>query len=231
MTWRVMTWNILGAKSPDLGALADHVRHSKPDVVALQEVRRAQAMELAIELAWNVVWRRKHFPLTPLVWWRAEGQALLSPHILSKPTAYVLSPRLSKLTYRYRVMVAATARRGDDELRVFNVHLSSSNVDERIEQARLAASFIAAESSDMRVVCGDMNAANELEVVREFHSVGVRDTGGDSTSPSHRPLVRLDYVLVPSHASVSAIETPPGGNDWAELSDHLPVVVEFAVPT
>ena len=75
-----------------------------------------------------------------------------------------------------------------------------------------------------------MNAANEVEVIREFHAIGVRDTGGDFTSPSRTPVRRLDYVLVPKNAKVSAIDTPDGGDKWAALSDHLPVLVEFFVP-
>ena len=114
-------------------------------------------------------------------------------------------------------------------MRVCNLHLSSSGPDERIAQARRAANFIADEHPAVRVVCGDMNAANELEVIREFHAAGVRDTGGDPTSPSRAPFQRLDYVLVPENASVSAIDTPEGGDQWAALSDHLPVLVEFTV--
>ena len=228
MTWRVLTWNILGAKNGDPVAIAAHVRRSNPDVVALQEIRRRQAKELASLLGWNMVWRRKHYPFSPLVWWRAEGQALIAPTRLVDARHYVLSRGASAWTYRHRIMLAATVERGSDRLRVCNVHLSSSDADERIAQARRAAQFIAAELAVLRVVCGDMNAANELEVIREFHAVGVRDTGGDFTNPSRAPAQRLDYVLVSENAKVSAIDTPDGGDEWAALSDHLPVLVEFS---
>ncbi len=232
MTWRVLTWNILGAKNPDTaGAIVDYVRISNPDVVALQEARHAQAKALASALGWRVVWRRKHFPFTPLVWWRAEGQAILAPVGLSDARRYVLSRGASTWTYRHRIMLTATVLRGSEQLRVCNVHLSSSGADQRIEQARRAATCIAAEPAGLRVVCGDMNAANELEVIREFHVVGVRDTGGDFTNHSRAPTKRLDYVLVPENAKVSAIDTPEGGSEWAALSDHLPVLVEFTAPT
>ena len=231
MTWRVLTWNLLGSRNPDFAAIVDVVRRGKPDVIALQEARRAQAHGLAEALGWRVVWKRKHFPLTPLVWWRAEGLALLAPTELSDVRRYVLSRGASTWTYRHRIMVTATVGRGSEQLRVCNVHLSSSGADERIEQARRAATFIAAESALLRVVCGDMNAANELEVIREFHAVGVRDTGGDFTNHSRSPTKRLDYVLVPENARVSAIDTPEGGDDWAAISDHLPVLVEFTAPT
>ena len=229
MTWRVLTWNILGAKNPDrVAALIDFVRQSNPDVVALQETRRAQAKALASALGWHVAWRRKHYPYTPLLWWRAEGQAVLAPAALANARGYALSRGASTWSYRHRIMVAATVVRGSERLRVYNVHLSSTGTDERIEQARRAATFIAAEPAAPRVVCGDMNAANELEVIREFHAVGVRDTGGDFTNHSRAPRQRLDYVLVPENAKVSAIDTPAGGDEWAAISDHLPVLVEFS---
>ncbi len=228
MTWRVLTWNIHGAKNPDsVAAIVDFVRQSNPDVVALQEARHAQAKALASALGWRTVWRRKHYPLTPLVWWRAEGQALVAPTRPTDARRYVLSRGVSSWTFRHRIMLAATVVRGDERLRVCNVHLSSSGADERIAQARRAVDYITAEPPALHVVCGDMNAANELEVIREFRAVGVRDTGGDFTNNSRAPSKRLDYVLVPENAKVSAIDTPEGGNDWAALSDHLPVLVEF----
>ena len=228
MTWRVLTWNILGAKSPDLVAIATYLRDCKPDAVALQEVRRTQAEDLARMLGWNVAWRRKHYPLSPLVWWRAEGHALITPTKLVDVNHCVLSRGASAWTYRHRIMLAATVERGNKRLRVYNVHLDSSSPDNRIEQARRAAQFIAAKLDAPHVVCGDLNAAGELEVTREFHAIGVRDTGGDFTNPSRAPRQRLDYVLVPENALVSEIDTPPGGDEWAALSDHLPVLVEFS---
>jgi len=228
MTWRVLTWNILGAKSPDLAAIATYLRDRKPDGVALQEVRRAQAQDLARLLGWNVVWRRKHYPLSPLVWWRAEGQALIAPTKLVDANHYVVSHGVSAWTYRHRIMLTATVERGGEQLRIRNIHLDSNNPDTRIEQARRATQFIAAEPAALQVICGDLNAANELEVIREFHAIGVRDTGGDFTNPSRAPGQRLDYVLVPENAMVSDIDTPAGGDEWAALSDHLPVLVEFS---
>ncbi|MBI4884179.1 MAG: endonuclease/exonuclease/phosphatase family protein [Actinobacteria bacterium] len=230
MTWRVLTWNILGARNPSLAVIAMQVRRRDPDVLALQEVRRNQAKHLAQLLGWHYVWTLKHYPLTPLMWWRAEGLALLAPTPLSDTRSHVLSRRSSTWTYHRRVMLAATLERDAQRMRTSNLHLSTTGPDHRIDQARRAADFIAAASSGagaLQVVCGDMNAADELEAIREFHAVGVRDTGGDATNPSRAPFQRLDYVLVPQDAIVSVVETPEGGDEWAQLSDHLPVLVEF----
>jgi len=40
---------------------------------------------------------------------------------------------------------------------------------------------------------------------------------------------RIDYVLVPETATVTSRITPIGGEPWHQLSDHLPVLVEFEV--
>ena len=43
----------------------------------------------------------------------------------------------------------------------------------------------------------------------------------------NEPNQRIDYVLVPHDAIVTATHTPAGGDAWRDLSDHLPVLVEF----
>lgn len=227
MTWRVLTWNLHGSADPEVAAIAARLGDARIDVAALQEVRRSQAHHLARLLGWRVVWRRKHYPYSPLVWWRAEGLAIASPHALSETERHTLSSGEPIWIYRHRIMLSTSVRRGAESLRVHDVHLASDSADARIEQARRAASIIARRSSGAKVVCGDLNADDEPEVLREFHAVGVRDTGGDCTSPAHSPQQRLDYVLVPSDSREAESSTPDGGDDWAALSDHLPVIVEF----
>ena len=227
-TWRVMTWNVLGARCPDLTAVARVIADQSPDVVALQEIRRSQARELARSLGWRVRWTRKHYPWSPLAWWLAEGLAVLSPDALSDARRLVLTPWVSSWTYRHRVLLAATVtRRGGEQLRCYDVHLSSDDPDRRINQSTLAAALIAAERPPLAVVAGDLNDANPIEVVRELHGVGLGDPGGSPTSPAEAPARRLDYVLIPRHAVVVDDWTPMGGAEWRALSDHLPTVVAF----
>ena len=228
-TWRVLTWNIHGAARPDLGLLAAVVARAAPDVVALQEVRRAQAAQLAGRLAWNDVWMLKHNSYTPLAWWLAEGLAILSPSLLSDVGRVAISPRVRKRSHRRRVLLVATATRGSDTLRLSNTHLATDDADHRILQARRIAGRIRADAAPTAVVAGDLNARDEVEVLRELAAAGLRDPGGDPTSPAVGPYQRIDYVLVPERAVVGAVDTPDGGQHWHRLSDHLPVLVEFTV--
>jgi endonuclease/exonuclease/phosphatase family metal-dependent hydrolase len=123
--------------------------------------------------------------------------------------------------------MAATVARGGDSLRVGNTHLGTRGADERIAQARRVVPIV----GDRRPVAlaGDLNGDDEVEVIREFGVLGLVDPGGDYSGPSIAPRRRLDYVLVPAAATVTARLTPEGGEQWQDLSDHLPVLVEFTV--
>ncbi|HEX3089361.1 MAG TPA: endonuclease/exonuclease/phosphatase family protein [Ilumatobacteraceae bacterium] len=228
-TWRVLTWNILGSHRPNIDVIGEVMASYAPDVVAVQEIRHRQARSLARRLGWKVVWTRKHYPYTPLVWWRAEGLAIATPHAASELVTITISPGVSTWTHRHRVAMAATLTRANDAavLRMINTHLASHDADERIAQAHRVVALI----GDHRpaVVAGDLNAVDEVEVIREFGAVGLVDPGGDFSSPSIAPYQRLDYVLVPESATVTSQLVPDGGEPWHQLSDHLPVLVEFTV--
>ena len=215
------------ARQPNLDVITEVIAGYAPDVVALQEVQRRQTRGLTRRLGWKVVWSRKHFPYSPLVWWRAEGLAIMTPHVVGDLISISISPGVSTWTYQHRVAMAATVTRPDaDALRVVNTHLASHDADQRIAQARRVVPLI----GDHRpaVVAGDLNAMDEVEVIREFGAVGLVDPGGDYSNPSIAPVQRLDYVLVPESATVMSRLTPEGGERWHQLSDHLPVLVEFS---
>jgi endonuclease/exonuclease/phosphatase family metal-dependent hydrolase len=226
-TWRVLTWNILGSHNPKLDDITEVIAGCSPDVVTVQEVQRHQASGLARRLGWRVLWTRKHYPYSPLVWWRAEGLAMMTPHHFSETISASISPGVSTWIYRHRVAMAATVTRDDDVLRIANTHLATQSPDERIAQARRVVALL----GDRRpaVVAGDFNAVDEVEVIREFGGIGLVDPGGDFSNPSIAPNQRIDYILIPGDAAVTAQHTPGGGERWHVLSDHLPVLVEFSV--
>jgi endonuclease/exonuclease/phosphatase family metal-dependent hydrolase len=226
-TWRVLTWNILGSHGPNLDVISEVISGYSPDVAGLQEVLKRQARGLARRLGWRVVWTRKHYPYSPVLWWRAEGLAILTPLSVSELTCASISPGVSTWTFRHRVAMAATVTRHGDALRIANTHLASHDPDERIAQARRVVPLI----GDRRpaILVGDLNAADEPEVLREFRVLGLVDPGGSDSSPSIAPVRRLDFILVPESASVTMRLTAEGGEPWHQLSDHLPVLVEFSI--
>jgi endonuclease/exonuclease/phosphatase family metal-dependent hydrolase len=228
-TWRVLTWNVRGAARPPLATLAEVIREYEPDVVALQEIQPHQARGLAQLLGWQHRWGRKHYPYSHAVWWRAEGLAIMSPHRLTGFHHQSISPGVHPWTWRHRVLLAADVERGPDRLRVVNTHLAAhaSGADQRIAQAGRVAARVRADAAPLTVVAGDLNAPGEVEVIREFHTVGLRDPGGGPTNPSIAPAQRLDYVLIPDRACVVEQAQPDGGEWWWALSDHIPVLVAF----
>ncbi len=226
--WRVLTWNLRGSHGPDLDIVAGVIREHQPDVVALQEIRRGQASTLAGLLGWQHTWARKHHPYTPLAWWLSEGLAITSPHPLTAIRRQSISPGVSTWTFRHRIVVAATVSRGDDRVRLYDTHLAAHrHPDERIAQAGRVAALVAEEAASLAVVAGDLNAPGEVEVIREFHPVGLRDPGGGPTNPAIAPRSRLDYVLVPERSRVTEQWESPGGEWWWAISDHVPVVIAF----
>lgn len=229
-TWRILTWNLRGSAGPDLRAVADAIRSFEPDVVALQEIQPGQARRLASALGWSHRWTRKHYPFTPLLWWRAEGLAVMTPHALGDVHRQTISPGVSTWTYRHRVLLAATVSRDGHRLRVYDTHLAAHHrPDERIAQAARVAARVLADAHPLAVVAGDLNADGEVEVLREFAAVDVRDPGGPPSHPSIAPTRRLDYVLVPAHTHATEIAGPDGGETWWAISDHLPVGVEVTI--
>lgn len=225
-----MTWNLHGAAHPNLELVAEVVEGYAPDVVSAQEVRRHQAKRLARRLGWQHRWVQKHDAYSKLMWWRSEGLAVFTPHPTSHVVRTVVSRGARSWSYRRRVLLAVTVTRADAALRVYDTHLASDgSPDERIEQARRVAECVQHDAAPVAVVAGDLNAGaeHEVEVIRELRAAGLRDVEGDSTSPAIAPRQRLDRILVPEHATVVDQHTPDGGEQWARISDHLPVMVEF----
>ncbi len=229
--WRVMTWNILGAHHPAVDDIAAVIREQQPDVASLQEVQRAQMRRIAKQLGWHHAWARKHYPYSPLLWWRAEGIGILSPWVVSARMRTTISPGVSTWVHKHRVLLVATVTRRDGALRVFNTHLASDDADERLAQAKRVADRVRVDVSRCKVLTGDLNTTDdsEIEVLREFRAAGLTDAGGTVSNPSIAPSQRIDYVLLPTAATVLSSQTPEGGELWARLSDHLPVLVEFVV--
>lgn len=227
----MLTWNVLGAHQPDLAEIAAAISEQEPDVVSLQEVQRRQVRKLAHRLGWHYAWARKHYPYSPLVWWRAEGIGIVSPWAVSARMRTTISPGVSTWIYKHRVLLAATITRRDGSIRVFNTHLASHDPDERIAQAKRVADRVRADTAQLCIVTGDLNTTDdtEVEVLREFRAVGLSDPGGTVSNPSITPFQRLDYVLVPTGTRVTRTHTPEGGERWDRISDHLPVLVEFTL--
>lgn len=226
--WTVLTWNIHGSERPDIAGLADAIRKETPDVIVLQEIRKKQASSLATTLRYRYSWARKHFPYTRLLWWRAEGMAIMSPHALDAAGHTELSNNERSWSWKRRIAQWALVGRSDlSTFMIYNLHLSphDSPASRREEAVRLAA--VVAEHGDESpaIVAGDFNDSDDSNII--YALPGIEHLVPGNTSPADEPTQLLDHVLLPSNAKQVSVTVPAGGATWAAISDHLPVTVRF----
>ncbi|MQA77016.1 MAG: metal-dependent hydrolase [Streptosporangiales bacterium] len=239
---RVVTFNIhhgVGLDGVlDLGRVADVLASHEVDVACLQEVdehfsaRSAwedQAGLLAGLLGMEVAFGANldldpERPGEPV---RRYGNAIVSRHPLDE-VAHVTLPRAD--TDEPRGLLSARVRLGGTSVRCHVTHLEQSSARERLRQAAAVADAVGAQAGSA-IITGDLNAvagADELAAFRE-RFVDAWDAAGGSgaghTFRTDRPDRRIDYVwhtsdLVTRHAEVLA----------SPASDHLPLLVDIAVP-
>jgi endonuclease/exonuclease/phosphatase family metal-dependent hydrolase len=225
-----MTWNVHGSARPDIAKLADAIRSEAPDVLVLQEIRKSQATSLATELNFRYSWARKHFPHTRLVWWRAEGLTIMSPHAVDVAGHTELSDGERSWSWKRRIAQWALVGRADaSAFMVYNLHLSphDSPSSRRTEAVRLAAIVDEHGGDPPAVVAGDFNDALDSSII--YALPGIEHLVPANSSPADAPTQLLDHVLLPINAQRVSVTVPAGGVDWAAISDHLPVTVRFGV--
>lgn len=227
MTWTLLSWNIRGSARPDLDDLATVLRSYEPDVVVLQEAWRSQAKRLAAAAGLrHAFWSFKHKPYGPLLPSRAEGMAILSRHPLDDTDSTVLNPDARSWTHRRRIMQSAFIEALG--VTVVNVHLAShGDGAARLAQAGRVVGHTPTENA---VVAGDFNAVDEPDLFAIFSGIGLRDAwtnGAGFTNPAGAARQRLDRVLVGLGVAATSVIVPVDGPEWAQRSDHLPVIARL----
>jgi endonuclease/exonuclease/phosphatase family metal-dependent hydrolase len=229
--WTVLTWNVHGSARPDVAAVAAAIRDRSPDVVVVQEIRRRQAAALATTLQMRYSWSLKHSPYTRLMWWRAEGMAILTPHLLDAVGHTEISDDQPKRSWRRRIAQWGLVGRADRSmLMIYNLHLSPHDDADarRTEAARVSALVASIGDDPPAIVAGDFNDADDPSIIDVLP--GMEHVVPPMTNPSDAPTQLLDHVLLPAHASDVSVSVPDGGAAWAAISDHLPVTVSFDLP-
>lgn len=223
-----MTWNLRGRASPPLDRAAGKLAEYQPDIVGLQEVQKRQALEVA-ELAGypQVEWTLKHRPGGALLWWRAEGLAVLSRHPIASLEGSELSDSALMRSHERRVVQVAEIAMTGGPLTLVNTHLTTGGGRVRHEQATRLAQLLPHDPP--AVLVGDLNVDEDPAVfgpltAAGFHAIG-RAEG--PTFPAGGVERRLDHILVPAGVRVVDVLVPPDSAPWAELSDHLPVIADL----
>lgn len=243
-TLRVMTYNIQ-AGGGNLERIAEVIRTSRADIVALQEVdvhwhARSAFADQASALAERLGMQVRFAPIysvpgdgsgAPV---REYGVAVLSRFPVVAFTNHAVT-RLSTQTAEavpapmpgfLEASIVVHGRR----VRVFNTHLDyRGDPSIRRQQVGESMAIIGAEETPV-LLFGDLNAgpaAPELQPLRSRLSDAWPDTlGAGFTYPAVNPVRRIDYVMTSRHFRVISAHVPD-----TKASDHRPVIVDLLFTT
>jgi len=239
---RVMTYNIQ-AGGGDLSRIAETIRGSGADLVALQEVdvhwgARSSFADQATALANRLGMQSRFAPIYrlpgenasapareygvallskyPIVAWRNNTLTRLSTQAEGAPPAPM--PGFLEATIDVRGV----------RVRVFNTHLDY-RPDPAVRRQQVAETLaIVGDASAPTLLFGDLNAppsAPELQpLLDRLRDSWTASADSGFTYPATAPVKRIDYVLSSKHFRVRTASVPE-----SQASDHRPVVVNLVV--
>jgi endonuclease/exonuclease/phosphatase family metal-dependent hydrolase len=239
-TLKVATYNIhkgvlgLGpARRLEIHNLGLAVESLDADVVCLQEVRHHNQLEAKRFAHWPAQSQADF--LAPLGYESVYRTNALTRHgehgnaLLSRwPVVTHQHEDMSDHRFEQRGLLHVVLQVHHTPVHVLVVHLGLVRAS-RVRQVAQLCQFIAREvpSSAPLLVAGDFNDWG-AHIGRAFGAIDLKvfTPGPIATFPSRLPLVQLDYVYARGLTPIGV--TVPHGRSWARMSDHLPLIAEFA---
>lgn len=185
------------------------IQEQKPNLSCIIEIRRDQVYHLTDR---HITFRNKYGPLSLLSSLPVTGQngnAVASGRPLKVTTRY-LKCGLKKLVYEIEL----------NDTHVFVVHLALLRSSIRKQQIEKLKKLIAPHGKV--IVCGDFNVKNWDDLSPLLDKLKVANSKKENTFPSHSPRRTIDLFLFTPNLAVSKCQVLT-----RDLSDHLPVVLEF----
>lgn len=237
---RVATYNIhkgvqgIGpARRLEIHNLGHAVESLDADIVCLQEVRKLHRREERYFTRWPELPQAEFlapdgyaavYQTNAVTRHGEHGNALLSRW----PVVSHGHEDMSDHRFEQRGLLHVAVRVDDRPVHVIVVHLGLI-AGSRRRQVEQLGRFIEREvpAGEPLLVAGDFNDWSGR--LREpMADLGLADCVGARlpTYPSRLPLAQLDYVYARGLAPLSA--TVPRGRAWGRMSDHLPLIAEFA---
>lgn len=215
MRLRVMVWNVHGFRA-GTKRMAAAASDARPDLLLLNETRylgfhlRRFARRAGLEGASG----------TGL--WRPIPNAVLARRPWRVVDAGRIVFRRSRKTLRRGILLTIVGRAGT-RVSAGAVHLGLSG-EERAEHARELTDLLAGR--EPVVLGGDLNEGPEEPAAR-WMAARYWDAGRDAgrTFPAWEPRARIDYLFVSEGVRVERAWV--GGERFAQLSDHLPVLADL----
>jgi endonuclease/exonuclease/phosphatase family metal-dependent hydrolase len=228
---RVMTYNIkYGIDSGlDLSKIADVIKASNPDVVALQEVdegtRRSGRKNQTAELSSLTKMRYRYFGANFDFDGGKYGLAILSKYPLSNKRVIRLDRRTQRGGgYEPRIAAAADVNVRGDVVTFVTLH-ASLHKEERDGNARALLAAIGARAP-RTIVAGDLNETPGKDIGSALGRAGFADAFRERhrfalgfTAPARVPVKRIDFIYRGRSFGKTAHAWVPN----TRASDHRPV--------
>lgn len=217
----------------EIGNLGLAIEQLDADIVCLQEVRKMNLREQARFANWPAVPQAEYlapegyepvYHTNAVTKYGEHGNALLSRW----PVLRSQQRDISDHKLEQRGILHAEVDVAGHPVHVLVVHLGLIHIS-RIRQVEMIRDFVREElpPSAPVVVAGDFNDWGE-QTGAIFLAEGFRQfaEGNHFTFPSLLPVVQLDRIFV--RGLVPRGMFVPRGKIWWRMSDHLPLVAEFA---
>lgn len=234
MEFRIMTYNIYGARLADGKKLAKSIKKYKPDFVALQEVDkntkrsnfRDVTQDFALELGYNYYYFQKAMDFD-----KGEfGIAFVSKYDVKNIYVHELP---SAGNEKRQVLAAQISSKYKKHILVINTHL---DYEPAVKSAQIddLMTVIDYFKGDIKFLCGDFNLLQTTEHYRKI-TENWNDTyfeGKDLENKSNLETQRIDYIMAKKDANYRTKQSffiNDDSQEWTKLSDHLPYMAVFEV--
>lgn len=245
---RVLSYNIhqgltIHKRQIALSILKEAIRSLEADVVLLQEVagttkrtrkkgEDASPLSFQLEELADELWPYHAYQKNSVFMGGFHGNAILSryPIIKWKHLDITVKPFDKRGLLHGEIDVP-----GDRVLHVLATHLGLLQLERR-RQVKFVCEYIEKEleTADACVLGGDFNDWRQLASPRLSKRVGMKEVFNAlharhaRTFPSRFPMLKLDRIYF-RHLEVKAARCLKG-KPWLFLSDHLPLMADFALP-
>ena len=241
LTLRVATYNIhkgvqgIGPRRRlEIHNLGHAVEQLDADVVCLQEVRKEHRREQQHFTRWPDVPQADYLaPEGYEAVYRSNAVTRHGEHgnaLLSRwPVLAHAHEDMSDHRFEQRGLLHVEVLFHGVAVHVVVVHLGLIAGSRMRQQAQLARYLEREVPPDVPlVVAGDFNDWR-ASLQPAFNAIDLRayESNHPATFPSRLPLLQMDYVYARGMHPLGV--TVPSGRIWARMSDHLPVVAEFAL--
>lgn len=242
---KVMTYNILHGAAPglkksshkvDLTKVAAVIKAQQPDIVAIQEVdslwSRSDNQDQTKVLAELTGLHYYHYSdsrsFTDTAGW-GYGVGILSKYPLKDTLTVFLAHNDHPGSENWVNSVATLTFPSGQDIRFICAHYDYLNEDNRILEVQQTNQM--ADSSSIPVVlAGDLNAHPDSKPIEILEKSFERSCSNCQVSfPSHKPRVKLDYIMAGKKAGFKVQKSSVLQNEATKFaSDHLPYIVTYS---